>query len=104
VIAHTLGIVADDLTGAMDSSGYFARRGLNTVVLLEPDFSSTADVLVINTNSRAETPDIAHERVRHAVRNLSGRVIYKKIDSTLRGNIGTELEAAVTSAPSWKPP
>lgn len=95
MIAQMLGIVADDLTGAMDSSGYFARRGLSTVVLLEPDFSSSADVLVINTDSRAETPGIAHERVRHAVRNLSGRVIYKKIDSTLRGNIGAELEVVM---------
>ncbi|MFC1911874.1 four-carbon acid sugar kinase family protein [Chloroflexota bacterium] len=95
VTAHTLGIIADDLTGAMDSSGYFARRGLGTVVLLEPDFSTTADVLVINTNSRAETPAIARERASQAVRNLPGRVLYKKIDSTLRGNIGIELEATM---------
>ena len=95
VIKQMLGIVADDLTGAMDSSGYFARRGLNTVVILEPDFSSVADVLVINTNSRAETSGIARERVRHAVRNLSGRMIYKKIDSTLRGNVGAELEVVM---------
>ena len=102
MLAQMLGIVADDLTGAMDSSGYFARQGLDTVVLLEPDFSSTADVLVTNTNSRAEAPGIARERVRHAVRNLSGRVIYKKIDSTLRGNIGAELEAAMKELPRDK--
>ena len=90
-----LGIVADDLTGAMDSSGYFARRGLSTVVILDPGFPSAADVVVVNTNSRAEDPDVARERVRKAVRSLGGRVVYKKIDSTLRGNIGVELEAAM---------
>jgi uncharacterized protein YgbK (DUF1537 family) len=90
-----LGIVADDLTGSMDSSGYFARRGFSTVVILEPSYSSDATVVVANTNSRAEAPDIACKRVRQAVRSLDGRVVYKKIDSTLRGNIGVELAAAM---------
>ena len=39
-----LGIVADDLTGSMDSSGYFACLGLSTVVVLDPSFPSDADV------------------------------------------------------------
>jgi len=95
VTTQTLGIVADDLTGAMDSSGYFASLGFSTVVILEPSFPSTADVVVITTNSRAEDPNIARERVRQAVKSLIGKVIYKKIDSTLRGNIGVELEVAI---------
>jgi uncharacterized protein YgbK (DUF1537 family) len=94
--AQTLGIVADDLTGSMDSSGYFASRGLSTVVILDPDFPSDADVVVINTNSRAEDPDVASRRVKQAVKSLRGRVVYKKIDSTLRGNIGVELKAAMS--------
>lgn len=93
--AQTLGIVADDLTGAMDSSGYFASMGFSTAVILEPSFPSDSDVTVITTNSRAEDPNIARERVKQAVRSLVGRVVYKKIDSTLRGNIGVELEAAM---------
>ena len=93
--AQTLGIVADDLTGAMDSSGYFASRGFSTVVVLAPGFPATADVVVITTNSRADDPSTASEKVRQAVRSLAGRVVYKKIDSTLRGNIGVELEAAM---------
>ncbi len=93
--AETLGIVADDLTGAMDSSGYFASRGLSTTVILDPSFPSTADVMVISTNSRAEDPNTAREMIRQAVRSLAGRLVYKKIDSTLRGNIGVELAAAM---------
>ena len=92
---QTLGIIADDLTGAMDSSGYFASMGFSTVVILDPGFSSDADIVVITTNSRAEDPNTARERVKQAVRSLTGRVVYKKIDSTLRGNIGVELEAAM---------
>ena len=51
-----LGIVADDLTGAMDSSGYFASLGYSTVVILDPAYPSAADVVVITTNSRAADP------------------------------------------------
>ncbi len=94
--AQTLGIIADDLTGSMDSSGYFAGRGLSTVVVLDPGFSARADVVVINTNSRAEDPDTAGETVRQAARSLKNRLVYKKIDSTLRGNIGVELAAAMS--------
>lgn len=93
-----LGIVADDLTGAMDSSGYFARMGLSTEVVLEADYSSDADVIVVTTSSRAEQPNVAHESVRHAVRRMVGRTVYKKIDSTLRGNIGVELLVAMEEA------
>ena len=94
--AQTLGIIADDLTGSMDSSGYFAGRGLSTVVVLDPGFSARADVVVINTNSRAEDPDTAGEKVRQAAGSLKNRLVYKKIDSTLRGNIGVELAAAMS--------
>ncbi|MFC1903703.1 four-carbon acid sugar kinase family protein [Chloroflexota bacterium] len=93
--AQMLGIVADDLTGSMDSSGYFARQGFSTVVVLEPGYLSDAAVVVANTNSRAEALDVACKRVRQAVRSFEGRVVYKKIDSTLRGNIGVELAAAM---------
>jgi uncharacterized protein YgbK (DUF1537 family) len=102
VAAQKLGIVADDLTGAMDSSGYFARLGFSTVVVLDPGFSGDAAVLVITTNSRAEAPEIARERVRQAMRSMAGRVVYKKIDSTLRGNIGEELKMAAAALSSDK--
>jgi uncharacterized protein YgbK (DUF1537 family) len=100
--AKKLGIVADDLTGAMDSSGYFAGLGFGTVVILDPGHPSQAEVAVITTNSRAEDPEIARERVRRAVGNLAGRVVYKKIDSTLRGNIAAELEVAISELASEK--
>ena len=100
--ARKLGIVADDLTGAMDSSGYFASLGFSTVVVLDPNFSCDATVLVITTNSRAEDPKVARERVRQAMHGMAERVVYKKIDSTLRGNIGEELQVAVAAMASEK--
>ena len=99
--AEALAIIADDLTGAMDSSGYFAEKGLTTVVVLAPGYSSAADVVVLTTNSRADDAEVARDKVRQAVRRVEGRIIYKKIDSTLSGNIGVELEAAM-EAMAWE--
>lgn len=93
--AQRLGIIADDLTGAMDSSGYCASQGLSTIVILDPNFTSAADVVVVNTNSRADDANTASSKVRQMAANLKGRVIYKKIDSTLRGNVGAELQAVM---------
>lgn len=88
-------IIADDLTGAMDSSGHFAGQGLSTTILLERDYSSDAEVVAVTTDSRAEDPKTARNRVQQVMKKFSGRIIYKKIDSTLRGNIGVELEAVL---------
>jgi len=93
--AKALGIVVDDLTGAIDCSGHLASQGLSTIVILDLNFRSTADVMVINTDSRADDINTACEKVKQAVRSLAGRIVYKKIDSTLRGNIGVELNAVM---------
>ncbi len=100
-IQPKLTIIADDLTGAMDTAGYFAGRGIATAVVLDPARPVFADVTAICTNSRADSPALAAEKVRKAVRGIAGGLVYKKIDSTLRGNIGAEL-AAVMSELGYK--
>ena len=55
------------------------------------------EVWIINTQSRSLKSGEAVEKVRRALKLLKEfqpDYIYKKIDSTLRGNIGYELEAA----------
>lgn len=94
-----LAIIADDLTGAMDTGLQFAKRDLRTVVSLSDrlaeEATANADVVVLNTNSRADPPDAARGKVAvcgRRVRELGVPRVYKKIDSTLRGNVGPELE------------
>ncbi len=87
-----LGIVADDLTGAVDTGVQFARWGLHTLVMLENNQVSEAEVVVVTTDSRDEPAEEAYRRARDAARLLAGRLPYKKIDSTLRGNLGPELD------------
>jgi len=87
------GIIADDLTGALDTGVQFSKQELQTVVLIDGDMSKGVDVLVIDTESRSDPPKKAYEKVRKAAQRFKGVPVYKKIDSTLRGNLGPELEA-----------
>jgi uncharacterized protein YgbK (DUF1537 family) len=94
-----IAVIADDLTGANDTGVQFAKHGLATVVLLDArQFSSGAasDVVVIDTNSRAVPPAEAYAKAAEAARLVrSGGVgtVYLKVDSTLRGNLGPQIDA-----------
>jgi len=102
-----LGIIADDLTGANDTGVQFAKRGARTLVPLDwhnlGSLARSADVLVLNTNSRPVSPRVAAQRARlaaEALRRAGVDAVYKKIDSTFRGNIGHELEAILDVFPA----
>ncbi|SDE46636.1 four-carbon acid sugar kinase family protein [Sporomusa acidovorans] len=92
-------MIADDLTGANDTGLQFARNGLSTEVILEGNSitSSTGKVVVVaDTNSRALPAEEAYRKVNQVAKQAQAAGFshfYKKIDSTLRGNIGVELNA-----------
>lgn len=97
-------IVADDFTGASDTAVQFAKKGLKSLVINDIDNISKSldgcDVLAINTGSRADSRDTAYRKTYSAGSMLKGRnikLIYKKIDSTMRGNIGAELSGLMDS-------
>ncbi|MDR1904408.1 MAG: four-carbon acid sugar kinase family protein [Treponema sp.] len=104
----TLLILADDLTGALDSGVQFAKNGITTSVFLRPPdqglpwkqqiLPEDAEVLVINTNTRHSKPEEAQLVIRHCMERYGAIPYkYKKTDSTLRGNIGAELAAFMES-------
>lgn len=94
-------VLADDLTGALEVGAKFASEGIVCMVTAElslspPGFNDEIQVLVIDTESRHLSPSEAGRRVRilaTAARERRVRYLYKKTDSTLRGNIGRELES-----------
>jgi len=105
--APRLAVIADDLTGANDTGVQFARRGARTIVPLDwrdrGPLEREADVLVLNTASRALSAPAAARRVRRAAaaaQRAKVEAVYKKVDSTLRGNVGAELEALLAAFPS----
>ena len=86
-------IIADDLTGAMDTGGQFARDGFHTLVHFLQAPPAVGEVAVVDTESRELSPEEAYGRVRKAAEALRGVPVYKKVDSTLRGPLGQELDA-----------
>ncbi len=99
-------IVADDLTGAMDAAAPFARRGLDVCVLTAPDMLATVladppQVLSINTATRHVTAETAAAVVGALVGELiqlNPELLFKKIDSTLRGHVVAETVAAMRAS------
>ncbi|MBE7196547.1 MAG: four-carbon acid sugar kinase family protein [Parafilimonas terrae] len=92
-------ILADDLTGAADCAIAFAKRGLHTTVRWrgEPEAADEA-VLSYDANSRGlQAPEAAsrHAAVIAALHRPGTRV-FKKIDSTLRGQPMAELAATLS--------
>ena len=98
-------VIADDLTGGADAGAQFAENGFSTFLISfeesHPiDFLKydCQDILVINTDSRALKPEKAFHLVSSLLKGYDPNlypVIYKKIDSTLRGNIGYEIDALI---------
>lgn len=82
-------IIADDLTGALDTASQFGDR---TYVLLDYDFGLEADYLAVSTDTRLVSPEKASLKVRRVLNaGFSFSYLYKKTDSTMRGNVGAEL-------------
>ena len=89
-------IVADDLTGATDSSAPFVQHGMPAIVTFGDPVPRRAPVVAISTNSRERDPQAASAAVECAARNLLSpiaAVSFKKMDSLLRGNLRSETTA-----------
>jgi uncharacterized protein YgbK (DUF1537 family) len=94
-------IIADDLTGALDTGTPFVDAGLSVAVAIDIEaisqaLASGADVVVANTASRALPEEEAARRVGLAASALlaaSPEIVLKKIDSRLKGNVAAESAA-----------
>jgi uncharacterized protein YgbK (DUF1537 family) len=95
-------LVADDLTGACDAAVHFAAHGLcpATVLVARGAGAAGARVLAVSTESRDLPPAEIRRALAAAAAEFpveSAARVFKKIDSTLRGNTGLEIAAALDS-------
>lgn len=94
-----LAILADDLTGALDTAAPFAARGMHVEVALSTAAIDEArreapEVLSINLASREVGAQAARQAVAAALEALPAGVrLLKKVDSRLKGHIAAELDA-----------
>ena len=101
--SKTIAIIADDLTGANDTALQFHLKGCNIQILLdysiEPSGKSNTQAWSVSTETRNKPPGESFEIVKDAAKKLletfNAEYIYKKIDSTLRGNVAQETLAVM---------
>lgn len=101
ITSNIAGIIADDLTGANDTALQFHLKGANTQILLcneiEPLNIKNTQTWAISTESRNVEPEVAYTKVLESTKMLVDKInpdyFYKKIDSTIRGNIAVEVLA-----------
>ncbi len=92
-------IIADDLTGANDSALQFHLHGANTQILLREDVEyfnmKGTQTWAVSTESRNISPQESYEKIKYATRVMLDKFnpdyFFKKIDSTVRGNIAVEV-------------
>ncbi|WP_017349124.1 four-carbon acid sugar kinase family protein [Pantoea sp. A4] len=101
-----LGIVADDLTGATTVGVLLAHNGLKSAAFFDSDTFAANDAvypaMVVSSDSRPLPKAEAQQRVTVAVQNLKARGAHyftKRIDTTLRGGIGYEIDAMLAQLP-----
>ena len=95
----SVAIIADDLTGAADAAAAFARPGASVPTSMDrypPPGWQGRTAFAVTTESRACSPQEVRQLVSDslgAALQAGAELIYKKVDSNLRGNIGLELAA-----------
>lgn len=94
-------VIADDLTGANATGVLLTKSNYNAYTVLNSErldlkLLSDSDCIIYPTDSRAIDSSIAYNRVYNVAKLLKDdivKVYSKRIDSTLRGNLGSETDA-----------
>lgn len=101
-----LAIIADDLTGALDTAVAFCAPQHRVVVAtglpaLPRALASGADVVAVSTGCRDAAADLARDRAAQALALCADLPLFKRMDSRLRGPLMAELDALPAEAPLW---
>lgn len=97
-----IGAVADDLTGATTTGVLLARSKARTAVFFNEEAAEKAegigelDAVLISSNSRPLSAKEAYEKVAsatNALKRMGVKYFSKRIDTTLRGGVGVEIDA-----------
>lgn len=97
-----IGVVADDLTGATTTGVLLARSKARTAVFFNEEAAEKAegleklDAILISSNSRPLPAEQAYKKVQsatNALKRMGVEYFSKRIDTTLRGGVGVEIDA-----------
>lgn len=107
-----IAVVADDLTGANVNGALLAAKGFSSATCLECSPASLRNfahcaAVAYSTDSRLLPAARAWDKVFAAIevfRTCTPALLAKRIDSTLRGNVGAEIDAALSAMDAAKIP
>ena len=91
-----IAVIADDFTGAAEMAGIGLRYGLDVELSTTIPENAKAELLVLDTDTRSMKEDDAVDvvsKVTDSMMELHPEMIFKKIDSVLRGHVIAELSA-----------
>lgn len=95
-------VISDDFSGAAELAGIAMEMGLGVEIQTELQPDSTAEVIVLDTNTRSKDQEKAvaiMDRIVKLTTNYDFDLIYKKVDSILRGHVFSELSTLLTYNP-----
>ncbi|MFJ5806404.1 four-carbon acid sugar kinase family protein [Streptomyces sp. NPDC093093] len=97
-VRRGVAILADDLTSAGDGAAPFRQAGHGARILLAPEAEVpryAAEVSAVDLGSRVLDEEAAALRTWRAARRFAGcELLFKTVDSTLRGHVAAEVRAA----------
>lgn len=97
--------LADDLSGALEVAAAFYQAGRKSIVIWSEDGWAACgpdDVIGFDTETRNSAPTVAAAGVTKALQEAGARgrkLLFKKIDSTMRGPVAAELAAVAAALP-----
>lgn len=90
-------MLADDFTGAGDAGVQMTKNGIEAHIIFDTEEIDQEKSYVIDTESRNIPAEDAYQKVKNILQSMEKypyEYYYKKIDSTLRGNLKAEMMAA----------
>ena len=96
-----IGIVADDLTGANATGVLLNKQGFTSATVVQTDEIDTSmdmNAISIDTDSRYAPDEVVIDKVSKATQHFlkwGAKIISKRIDSTIRGKIGLEIDTVL---------
>lgn len=98
-MVKAIGVIADDTTGANDIGLMFSNNNYTAKVEIfneDMNLEVDSDVIIIDTDSRLDTPELSYQKVYQATKRLQAigcSSYFNKTCSVFRGNIGKEFDA-----------
>lgn len=102
VTVPVIRLIADDLTGALDSAAQFATAAAPLTVTWSAANATTTGSLLVDTGNRERVADVARQRFEPFIDTLApaaGTLSFLKLDSLLRGHAGAEIAACARRWP-----